>query len=151
MRAKLLNVLTVCIVTLAVLSPELVVFDIVWERHLEFVKSQNLACEVNKSNTSNCPRSKSKANRTFTPQTKGMHSYQYQASIQSSQGNVVNQMLTIAEQYKIAAILQWFFLLTPICIGLGIIFYDRYLVYRAAVLKEQVEMLEKLWQQSIEQ
>jgi hypothetical protein len=42
-------------------------------------------------------------------------------------------------------------LATPICIGLGIIGYDRYLVYRAAVFKAQVEMLEKLWQQSIEQ
>lgn len=47
--------------------------------------------------------------------------------------------------------MQWFFLLTPICVGLGIIAYDRYLVYRNAVFQEQVEMLERLWQQSIEQ
>jgi hypothetical protein len=140
MKAKLLNVLTVCVVILAVLSPELVVFGIVWERHLDLVKSQNLAYEVNKT-TKNAP--------DFAPQTEVTHSPQ--TSIQSSDRNVIHQMLTVAEQYKFAAILQWFFLLTPICVGLGILFYDRYLVHRAAVLKEQVEMLERLWQQSIEQ
>ncbi|MEH1997228.1 MAG: hypothetical protein V7L00_00340 [Nostoc sp.] len=140
MKAKLLNLLTVCLVALAVLSPELVVFGIVWERHLELVKSQNLAWEVNKT---------SRDAPALAPQTEGTHSPQ--ASIQFSDRNVVHQMLTVAEQYKFATILQWFFLLTPICVGLGILFYDRYLVHRAAVLKEQVEMLERLWQQSIEQ
>ncbi|MEH2377021.1 hypothetical protein [Nostoc sp.] len=136
MKAKLLNVLTVCVVTLVVLSPGLVVFGIIWEQHLELVKSQNLASEVNKTSTN-------------ASQTEGTHSSQ--TSIQSSDRNVVDQMLTVTEQYKFATILQWFFLLTPICIGLGILFYDRYLVHRAAVLKEQVEMLERLWRQSIEQ
>ncbi|MEH1928742.1 MAG: hypothetical protein V7K14_24675 [Nostoc sp.] len=140
MKAKLLNVLTVCVVTLVMLSPGLVVFGIIWERHLELVKSQNLASEVNNIST-NAP--------ALAPQTEGTHSSQ--TSIQSSDRNVVDQMLTVTEQYKFATILQWFFLLTPICIGLGILFYDRYLVHRAAVLKEQVEMLERLWRQSIEQ
>lgn len=140
MKAKLLNVLTVCVITLAVLSPEIVVFGIIWERHLELVKSQNLAHEVNNT-SANAP--------ALAPQTEGTHSPQ--TNIQSSDRNVLHQMLTVAEQYKFATILQWFFLLTPICIGLGILFYDRYLVHRAAVLKEQVEMLERLWQQSIEQ
>ncbi|MEH2061124.1 MAG: hypothetical protein V7K50_02455 [Nostoc sp.] len=140
MKAKLLNVLTVCVVTLAVLSPELVVFGIIWERHIELVKSQNLAAQVSNTTTDAL---------TLAPQTEGTHSPQ--TSIQSSDRNVVHQMLTVAEQYKFANILQWFFLLTPICVGLGILFYDRYLVHRAAVLKEQVEMLERLWQQSIEQ
>ncbi|MBG1259540.1 hypothetical protein [Nostoc commune] len=140
MKAKLLNLLTVCVVTLVVLSPGVVVFGIVWERHLELVKSQNLACEINKTSR-NAP--------TLAPQTEGTHSPQ--TSIQSFDRNVIHQMLTVAEQYKFATILQWFFLLTPICVGLGILFYDRYLVHRAAVLKEQVEMLERLWQHSIEQ
>jgi hypothetical protein len=140
MKAKLLNVLTVCVLTLAVLSPELVVFGIVWERHLELVKSQNLAYEVNNT-TKDAPALAPQKEVTHSPQT----------NIQSSDRNVIHQMLTVAEQYKFATILQWFFLLTPICVGLGILFYDRYLVHRAAVLKEQVEMLERLWQQSIEQ
>ncbi|MFW9257956.1 hypothetical protein A4S05_03425 [Nostoc sp. KVJ20] len=140
MKAKLLNVLTVFVVTLAVLSPGLVVFGIIWERHLELIKSQNLAYEVNNTNTDS---------PALAPRIEGTHSPQ--TNIQSSDRNVVHQMLTVAEQYKFATILQWFFLLTPICVGLGILFYDRYLVHRAAVLKEQVEMLERLWQQSIEQ
>ncbi|MDF5708811.1 MAG: hypothetical protein PUP90_14395 [Nostoc sp. S4] len=139
MKVKLLNLLTVCIVTLAVLSPGLVVFGIIWERHLELLESQNLACQVSKTSGA----------IAVTPQTESTPLSQ--TSIQSSDQNVVNQMVTIAEQYKFGTILQWFFLLTPICIGLGIIFYDRYLVYRAAIFKEQVEMLERLWQQSIEQ
>ncbi|MBW4684741.1 MAG: hypothetical protein KME40_06480 [Komarekiella atlantica HA4396-MV6] len=138
MRAKLLNVLTVCVVTLIVLSPGLVVFGVVWERHINLVESQNLICKVNKSST-------------WNPQSNGTHLSQSQASTKPSDRNLVNQILTIAEQYKLATILQWFFVLTPICVGLGIIFYDRYLFYRAAVLKAQVEMLERLWQQSIEQ
>ncbi|WP_375499902.1 hypothetical protein [uncultured Nostoc sp.] len=140
MKAKLLNLLTVCVVTLVVLSPGVVVFGIVWERHLELVKSQNLACEVNKT---------SRDAPMLAPRTESTHSPQ--TSIKSSDRNVIHQMLTVAEQYKFATILQWFFLLTPICVGLGILFYDRYLVHRAAVLKEQVEMLERLWQHSIEQ
>ncbi|MCF2146084.1 hypothetical protein IQ276_006395 [Desmonostoc muscorum LEGE 12446] len=139
MKAKFLNVLTVCVVTLAVLSPGLVVFGIIWERHLELLESQNLACEVNKTD----------AAIAVIPQTE--NTPLSQTNIQISEQNVVNQMLNLAEQYKFGTILQWFFLLTPICVGLGIIFYDRYLVYRAAVLREQVEMLERLWQQSIEQ
>ncbi|MDZ7954689.1 hypothetical protein [Nostoc sp. DedQUE09] len=140
MKAKLLNIFTVCVVTLVMLSPGLVVFGIIWERHLELVKSQNLAYEVNNT-TTDTP--------ALAPQTEGTHSPQ--TSIQSSDRNVVHQMLAVAEQYKFATILQWFFLLTPICVGLGILFYDRYLVHRAAVLREQVEMLERLWHQSIEQ
>ncbi|MDZ8238073.1 MAG: hypothetical protein RMZ69_13005 [Nostoc sp. ChiQUE01a] len=139
MKAKFLNVLTVCVVTLAVLSPGLVVFGIIWERHIELLESQNKTCQVNKTS----------AAIALTPQTENIPLPQ--TSIQASEQNLVNQMLTVTEQYKLGTILQWFFLLTPICVGLGIIFYDRYLVYRAAVLKEQVEMLERLWQQSIEQ
>ncbi len=36
----------------------------------------------------------------------------------------------------------------PIGFCLGIALHDRYLVYRAAVLQSQVEMLERLWQRS---
>ncbi|MBW4554908.1 MAG: hypothetical protein KME59_03030 [Trichormus sp. ATA11-4-KO1] len=136
MKVKLLNVLTVCLVTLVVISPGLVVFSIVWGRHLELVKMQNSVCEFNKISTSN---------NVLIPQTANTNLSQYQTSIKISDRNVVNSL-----QYKVVAILQWFALITPIFVGLGIIVYDRYLVYRAAILKEQVEMLERVWQQSIE-
>lgn len=139
MKVKLLNVLTVCLLTLAVLSPGLVVFSVAWVRHIEFVKTQKLPVEVNKINPENT---------TLSTTTQNLD--QPLVSNQISDQNIVNQVLT-AEQYKLAVILQWFILLTPVFIGLGIIVYDRYLIYRAAVLQEQVEMLERLWQQSIEQ
>ncbi|MDV2995440.1 MAG: hypothetical protein N4J56_005094 [Chroococcidiopsis sp. SAG 2025] len=39
-------------------------------------------------------------------------------------------------------------LFTPIILGLGIAVYDRYAIYRAAVLNRQIEILERLWQQN---
>jgi hypothetical protein len=142
MKVKLLNVLTVCVITLAVLSPALLAFSIVWGRHIELVKAQNSICEVNNN---------SKTNEFLVPQRDAIVSSQNQDSITTSENHLKPQKLTAIEQYQLATILEWVFFLTPICIGLGIIVYDRYLVYRNAVFKEQVEMLERLWQQSIEQ
>ncbi|BAY20361.1 hypothetical protein NIES2100_01020 [Calothrix sp. NIES-2100] len=142
MKVKLLNVLTVCVITLAVLSPAILVFSIVWERHIELAKAQNSTCELN-NNT--------KANDFLFSQNEGVNSSKNQASINTFQPQLKTQTLTAVEQYQLATMLEWFFLLTPICVGLGIIVYDRYLVYRNAVFREQVEMLERLWQQSIEQ
>ncbi|MEA5514254.1 hypothetical protein [Nodularia sp. UHCC 0506] len=141
MKVKLLNVLTVCLVTLVVLSPGLVVFSIVWGRHIEFVKMQNLSCEIDKTPPENS---------ALFSQSAAKSSSQYQTKKEISDRNLVTRLLIAAEQYRLASILQWFVLITPIFVGLGIIVYDRYLVYRAAILKEQVEMLERLWQQSIE-
>jgi hypothetical protein len=142
MKVKLLNVLTVCLVTLAVVSPGLVVFGVIWGRHIELVKTQNLSCAINHNNL---------VNPALFHQQKSKSTSQYQANIKISNRNFLKQMQVGIEQYQIVTILQWLFLFTPICIGLGIIGYDRYLVYRAAVFKAQVEMLERLWQQSIEQ
>ncbi|MBE9207084.1 hypothetical protein IQ244_11235 [Nostoc sp. LEGE 06077] len=134
MKVKLLNVLTVCLVTLIVISPAMVALKVVWEKHGELVKAQNLICEVNNIN---------KVNQALEPAVT--------AGVNNCDRPVVNQSPTPDSVYKLAIILQWFILLTPVCIGLGILVYDRYLVHRAAVFQEQVEMLEKLWQQSIEQ
>lgn len=142
MKVKLLNVLTVCVVTLAVLSPALLVFSMVWGRHIELVKAQNLTCEVNNN---------SKANEFLVSQPQSVPFTRNQTSTRISKPNLETQKLTVVEQYQLVIFLEWFFLLTPICVGLGIIIYDRYLVYRNAVFQEQVEMLERLWQQSIEQ
>ncbi|MBW4615796.1 MAG: hypothetical protein KME21_21450 [Desmonostoc vinosum HA7617-LM4] len=143
MKARIFNVFAVCLVTLVVLSPGLVVIGVVWERHTELIKSQNLANEIRRTKESD---------RILTfPETGVSDSQYHQASIPPSERNVIDQLLTVTEQYKLVTILQWFFLLIPIGVGVGVIFYDRYLVYRTAVLKEQVEMLERLWRQSIEQ
>ncbi|MBD2663606.1 hypothetical protein B6N60_01523 [Richelia sinica FACHB-800] len=137
MKLKLLNVLTVGLVALALLTPGFIVFSVVWGNHIELVKAQNLTCEFNKINVNA---------QSLTPP-----SNQALASTTSSNHHFFPHLLTLVNQYKILTILQWLFIVTPIGIGVGIIGYDRYLVYRAAVLREQVEMLERMWQHSIEQ
>jgi hypothetical protein len=142
MKVKVLNIITVCLVTLIVISPALVVLRVVWARHIELVKAQNLTCEVHTI---------SKVNQSVNPAEVITNSSPHQTSANYCDRSIVNQPLTVDSVYKLAIILQWFILLTPICIGLGILLYDRYLAHRAAVFQEQVEMLERLWQQSIEQ
>jgi hypothetical protein len=131
MKSKFLHVLAVGFVTLAILSPGLVIFGIVWEKHVELVKTQNLCCEVIRTNLDN-------------------HSLNLSPRKNVDRG-FIQQIQIVAGQYKISTIFQWFILGTPICLGLGIFAYDRYLVYRAAVLRRQIQMLERLWEQSIEQ
>ncbi|MBD2569791.1 hypothetical protein [Anabaena lutea] len=142
MKLKILNILTVCFVTLAVLSPGLLVFNLIWGRHIELVKTQNLSCQVTNIN---------KGSDSLSLQPESINTPQSPANRKLSKYNFFVQLQILVEQYRIATILQWLVLGTPICIGFGILVYDRYLVYRTAVLKAQVEMLERLWQQSIEQ
>jgi hypothetical protein len=142
MKVKLLNVLTVSLVTLALISPGVVVFAIVWGQHREFVKTQNLSCELPKINI---------ASPQLFPQTKIINTQPSLVKVKLSDNNFLHQLKLAAKKYNLVTILQWLFLVTPICIGVGIIAYDRYLVYRAAVLKEHIAILERMWQQSIEQ
>jgi hypothetical protein len=137
MRSRIVNLITVCLVTLAVLSPGVVVFGIIWGRHIELLEMKNSTYAVNQigKDTTNEVLNQSLLT-TKQEETKPNHA---------------QEILTTVEQYKIATLLEWFFLFFPICIGLAILFYDRYLVYRSAVLQEQIEMLERLWHQSIEQ
>jgi hypothetical protein len=142
MKLKILNVLTVGVVTLAVLSPGIIVFNLIWGRHIELVKTQNLSCQVTKIN---------QGSDFLSLQQKSINTLQSPIQEQLAPHNFFVKVQILVEQYKIVTILQWLVLCIPIGIGLGIIAYDRYLVYRAAVFQAQVEMLERLWQQSIEQ
>lgn len=135
MKFKLVQFLTVCLVTVLVLSPELVVFSMVWERHMELVQTKSLACELNRSHTS-------EVGLTRTQEEKS----EQDTSNVDSATNFVEQSLTNTKQYPIFKILRWFFLLFPIFLGTLVFLYDRYLIYRAAVFQQQVEMLERLWQ-----
>lgn len=143
MKVKLLNFIVVGLFTLLVISPGILVFNIVWQKHLEFINMQNLVCDIDNTYTSN-----SKSRNLSQNQTNNQI-YDSEALLQADR-NLVNRLLVIMQQYRLASILQWFVLITPVFVGLGIIIYDRYLAYRAAILKEQVEILEKLWQESIE-
>jgi hypothetical protein len=142
MKVKLLNVLTVSLLTLALISPGIAVFNVVWGQHREFVKTQNLSCE---SQTIKIASSKDVST------TKIINTQPSLLQTKSSENNFLHQAQIVVKKYQIVNILQWIFLITPICIGVLIIAYDRYLVYRSAVLKAQIAMLERMWQESIEQ
>ena len=141
MKFRLVQLLTVCTVTLVVLSPEIVVFSMVWERHMELAQTKNSTCEANQNSTS----------QVGLALREGKKSYQDSSSVEFSVTNFVKQSLNHKKTDKTVKILQWFLLLFPIILGLLVFFYDRYLIYRAGVFQQQVEMLERLWQQGIEQ
>ncbi|MDV2995437.1 MAG: hypothetical protein N4J56_005091 [Chroococcidiopsis sp. SAG 2025] len=46
MKLKIFNVLTVCLLTLIVLSPALAVMSAIWQHHLDFVATQHLLYAV---------------------------------------------------------------------------------------------------------
>lgn len=140
MRAKIVNILTVCLLTLAVLSPGVVVFGVIWGRHIELLETKDSTSELNHIGVNTADESPLLATKT---EVKNLDP--------NTEPNPAQEILSTVEQYEIATMLEWVFLFIPLCVGFGILFYDRYLVYRAAILQEQIEMLERMWQQSIEQ
>ncbi|TAE56460.1 MAG: hypothetical protein EAZ87_18365 [Nostocales cyanobacterium] len=142
MKLKILNILTVSMVTLAVLAPGIIVFNLVWQRHIELVKTQNLSCQITNINQDS---------EFLSLQQQSINIPQSPVKNKLSPHNFYAQLKTIVKQYKILTICKWLVLSIPILIGFAVIAYDRYLIYRAAVFKAQVEMLERLWKQSIEQ
>lgn len=138
MKSKLVNLFTVCLITLAVIFPSLTVFGLVWEQHLKFVETQQ-----NFSTSSQI-------------QSECSASLQINSSINSDSNLYLNQDQTdinLSHRFKINQIhhlWRWLFLFVPFCIIVAIFLYDRYLVFRAHNFQQQVEMLEKLWQQSLE-
>lgn len=145
MRLQLLKFLTVGLLTLIVLSPELVVLSVVWEQHMQLVEIQHLACEVNEIHAG------SQNTSTLPLELAGKNFAQDSAGIKIFDIKFPHTLLTSAQLYKVVDFLKWFFLLFPICLGIFFFLYDRYLVYRAEIFQQQVEMLERLWHESIEQ
>jgi len=127
MKLKLINVFAVCLITLTVLFPSLTVFGLVWEKHLNFVEQQNISL-YNKSIESECS------------------AFEIQTNFPTN--NHVN--LNLSNNYQIRHLWRWLFLFIPFCMVVAIYVYDRYLVCRAHMHQQQIEMLEKLWQQSLE-
>ena len=139
MKVKLLNVLKVCAITLGVFYPAVVAFSIVWDKHVEFVTVEHLSDELASKNILYS------AVMAESPDIS-----QCQTSITIDDRPVMTSVLASLHQYKLFTIVKWFLLITPIGVGLAIIIYDRYLVYRAAVFKAQVAMLERVWQHNTE-
>ncbi|MEB3216501.1 MAG: hypothetical protein VKN72_09750 [Nostocales cyanobacterium 94392] len=128
MKLKLINLFAVCLITLTVLFPSLLVFGMVWKKHLNFVEIQQHTPSYNQSIESECS--------TF--------------EIQTNFAINNHEKLNLSNNYQIRHLWRWLFLFIPFCMVVAIYLYDRYLVCRAHIHQQQVEMLEKLWQQSLE-
>lgn len=61
---------------------------------------------------------------------------------------IVPQFFTPTEQSTISDVLLCVTYLLPLGLGLGIFLYDRYANYRAALLRQQINVLERIWQRS---
>ncbi|AFZ02841.1 hypothetical protein [Calothrix sp. PCC 6303] len=121
MKIKLQKIFIVCLVVIAVFSPGLMVFNIIWQRHLELIQSQ------------------------ITTQHLNLSSYQnYHAPDDSS-----TSIIDLFQQPHLAIFIQWLFVGVPVSIGVILFLYDRYLIHRATTHQQNVDMLERLYQQNI--
>ncbi|AFY58866.1 hypothetical protein Riv7116_6538 [Rivularia sp. PCC 7116] len=139
MNVKLVNLFTVCLITLAVIFPSLAVFGLVWDKHLEFVEMQQNISAYSQTIDNDCSASFITTSSLIDNSFSNLYT------------NPDETNLNLSDKYQSSNLWRWFFLFVPFCIGTVIYFYDRYLVHRAHVFQQQVEMLEKLWQQSLEQ
>lgn len=136
MKFKVFKVLTVCLVTLGVLAPALATFGIILKQNISTPDVLPLVYELKNS-------SQGYNNSTLTQET--IWSQKETESLESCTASLPRQLLPTAQEDP----LKFIFFILPLGICLGIFLYDRYYVYRTTVLKEQVEMLERLWQQSV--
>lgn len=139
MNLKLVNVFATSLITLAIIFPSLTIFGWVWERHIEFVQTQQNVSIYKQMTDSECSAYLLQADSLINNDLSNLYSISGR------------QNLNLSQNYQSHNLWRWFCLLIPFCIGTAIYFYDRYLVYRANIFQQQVEMLEKIWQQSLEQ
>lgn len=134
MKAKFMQVMIVCLVTLAVLSPELIVFNIIWQHHLDF-KASHLSQQISKkdfykfsySDYNAIPIRKNSVDESFN-----------------------SRILMLYDKYKILIALESLLLFIPISIGFGVFAHNQYHHHRASIHRKQVEKLEKMWRCNID-
>jgi hypothetical protein len=127
----------VCLITLAVISPGLAVFNLVWEQRQELLAIKNT--EIYKNSTNECSNEKQFQEMYHDNSMRGL-----------SNDTFMEEIVSKTQLPLIGNIIQWLFLFLPICIGITIMLYDRYLIYRASIFRQKVEILEKLWQKNID-
>ncbi len=147
MKFKLCNLTLVCLATLGGLASSQAAFAQAVEQqinpeqteHLICVKEgQHLLCDIQK----NEEREQQSAHRGAVKEAKAA------VPLKTSTDNVVPQLLSPAQQRLMANILLGIGYLLPCGVCLGIFLYDKYRTYRCALLKQQIEILERMWQQS---
>lgn len=146
MKFKLFNLLTVCLATSGLLAPAQAAFGQSVERQMNLEEAQHLVC-VKQAQHLVCDVETSKEpNSESAPNQGAVKSAKVTESLKSSTVTVVPQLLTPAQQGSISNILIWFSYVLPCGLVLGILLSDKYCAHRSAVLNEQIEFLERLWQ-----
>lgn len=142
MNLKLVNIFVTSLITLAIIFPSLAIFGWVWEKHIEFVQTQQNVSIYKQMTDSQCSAYLLQTNSLINNDLSKL-------DLNSNEANL--NLPKLSNNYQTHNLWRWFCLLIPLCIGTAIYFYDRYLVYRANTFQQQVEMLEKIWQQNLEQ
>lgn len=141
-KSRFLSCLAVCLATSGLLATtQAKAFAQRAESHKKTEAALNLVC-VKKSQDFICQQ-KNKAQP-------GNDSLQNQGTAGATRitAIIVPQLLSPAQQGLMANILIGLGYLLPAGLGLGIYIYDRYADYRCGVIKQQVETLERIWEQS---
>jgi hypothetical protein len=141
MKRKFFEILTVSLITLAILFVPLAVFARIWQLHLEFV---NHTAVVAKPNQQPGPR-----DRSATTQIATLESPPQFSKLIRDETETTSLLRTVQRAIIINLILE-LVVFIPLGFGLGIFWQSWYRTYRSALFQKQVAKLEKLWQQSIQ-
>jgi hypothetical protein len=129
MKTKLIHLLTVSLVTLVILSPEILVFGVIWQNHLELEKTNLSLQSDNSSQVSNLQNN-------------------YVNNTDFNQKDVEN--LDLLDTFQIIFLIEIALFCLPLGLGLILFLYDRYQIHRSITYQKQIELLEKIWQYNIE-
>ncbi|WP_144416075.1 hypothetical protein [Calothrix sp. 336/3] len=126
MRHRLIQLVTVIVLTLLVISPAISVLNIVLDYHLDLEKYQYSLMDSNSY-------------------------YPAQYDVKSTTYNSYYPSLNIFDiNYAIKHWLKWISLLILPCLVLIICFYNQYIVYQNTNLQRQIEILERAWQKDLD-
>lgn len=103
MRLQISKFLIVSLLTLIVLSPELVVLSVVWEQHMQLVEIQHRSCKVEETQAGVFSII---GNRN---QVSAQNFAQDAATIKFLDANFLHILLTPTQLYKVVDHLKWFF------------------------------------------
>lgn len=148
MKLKLFNLIAVCLATSGLLALPVAAFGNNPEEPNNPEQTQQTLC-VKQGELLLCNVEKSRQrDRESVRNQVTLNELQSPDSLPSSEINVVPNLLSPAQQNSIANIVLGIGYLIPCCTFLGIFLYDKYCDYHSAKLNGQIEMLERLWQQT---
>ncbi|MBF2065941.1 MAG: hypothetical protein IGS39_16200 [Calothrix sp. C42_A2020_038] len=127
MKTKLLNICTVCLVTLAILSPEIVVFGIIWQQRLQLNQNYSSIHQVSPLQH---------------------HIYPHDTFISNPYNGFNHDFWFIINKFRIIFLLEFLLISIPVGIGISVYVYEKYLIYRAEFYRKKVEKLEEMWNKS---